>query len=911
MVVLSNQFQLGKMLLCLPFALYVLVESQAGASAQVVSDTTLPNNSIVTSNGNTIEITGGTTSGHNLFHSFEQFSVLTGNTAVFNNAAAIENIISRVTGDSVSNINGLIRANGTANLFLLNPNGIIFGPNASLDIGGSFIGSTADSLEFSDGSEFSAVDPQAPPLLTLNVPTGLQYGANPGDITVQGPGNHLFLNSDESVNRADRPVGLQVNPGQTLALVGGDVSLQGGNLTAAGGRIELGSVGGVGVVRLAADELGWALDYENVNDWQNIRLSQAASLEVSGNSGGHIRVWGQNVSLTGASAMLADTLGDGSRGSLNIRATDTVNVTGFSSPRSTSRISSDVAPGATGDGGGLRISARRLRVADGAQITTETFSSGNAGTLRVIVQELDIVGASPIGPSGLFTLVEPDATGQGGALTVKTERLRIADGGQIASSTFGRGNAGALTIDANEIELIGTSASNFSGLFANTEEEATGKGGALTIITDRLRILDGAQIIVSTFGEGNAGELTVRDSESIEAIGGSPRGPSGLFTASQRGTGNGGDLTIETDRLRLVNGGQIAAATRGSGNAGELTVRASESIELVGYTDQGRSGLFTIAVNGNGEGGNLAVFTDRLIVRDGAIISASNFPSNPALADGTGPAGNIDISAQSIQLENGGSITASTQEGGRGNIRINSQILAISGNTLIATDSQGREPGGNIGIDTTYLLAQDNSDITANADNANGGRVTISAQGIFGTEFQEDTTLESDITASSNRGAEFNGIVQLNTPEVDPSQVVVTLPNTLVDSSTQIAATCSGTVENRFVVTGRGGLPEQPTQILRDSTVWEDLRLATRGEALATTEGEQERGGHNLEPENAVPTSQIHTGISHVPLPTPHSPLIEAQGWVINSNGHVVLVSQVPEGTSNQSWYQPAQCGQS
>jgi filamentous hemagglutinin family protein len=581
-------------------------------------------------------IDGGAIRGTNLFHSFLEFNVDAGRGAYFNNPSDIQNIFSRITDSNPSNTLGTLGVVdsfdnlGTANLFLLNPNGIIFGPNASLDIGGSFIGSTANSLQFSDGSEFSAVDPQAPPLLTLNVPIGLQYGANPGDITVQGPGNHLFLNPDQSVNRADRPVGLQVNPGQTLALVGGNVNLQGGNLTAAGGRIELGSMGGVGVVRLVADELGWALDYENVNDLQNIRLSQAASLEVSGNRGGRIRVWGQNVSLTGASAMLADILGDGSRGSLNIRATDTVHVTGFSSPLSehqfTSCISSDVAPGATGDGGNLRISGRRLRVTDGAQITTETFSSGDAGTLSVIVQKLDIIGDSPIGPSSLLTIVAPGAIGQGGALTVKTERLRIADGGQIAASTFGPGDAGALTINANEIELIGTSASNSSGLFANSEAEATGQGGTLMITTDRLRILDGAQIIAGIFGEGNARSLRVQ-AQSIEAIGGSPRGGSGLFTIS-RGRGNGGNLTIETDRLRLIDGGQIVVATEGSGNAGELTVKASKSIELVG-TDQGRSGLFASAVNGNGEGDNLAVFTVQLIVRDGATINASTISSNP------------------------------------------------------------------------------------------------------------------------------------------------------------------------------------------------------------------------------------------------------------------------------------------
>lgn len=197
------------------------------ALAQIQRDGTLGSeSSIITPkliDGQSIDqIDGGAVRGTNLYHSFEQFSVSAGSTAHFNNAINIQNIISRVTGNSISNIDGILKANGTANLFLINPNGIVFGSNASLNIGGSFVASTASSLNFADGTKFSATSPQTTPLLTLSVPIGLQFGATAAPIR-----NQSQAKPDGAVNIFRQGVGLQVQQGKTLALIGGDITLEG------------------------------------------------------------------------------------------------------------------------------------------------------------------------------------------------------------------------------------------------------------------------------------------------------------------------------------------------------------------------------------------------------------------------------------------------------------------------------------------------------------------------------------------------------------------------------------------------------------------------------------------------------------------------------------------------------------
>ena len=268
--------------------------------AQIVPDTTLPTNSIV-GGGLLFTITGGTAANTNLFHSFSQFSLINGETAFFDNPLAIQNILVRITGGNISSIDGVIRANN-ANLFLINPNGIVFGQNASLDIGGSFLATTANSVRFLDGSEFraNASTQTTSPLLLVSTPVGLQFnGTTNGAIAAQGLGVGLDYRPPDflEILRFPNPP-LGVSSGRTLAFVGGDINLQGAKLTADSGRIELGSVVGSGFVAIAQTASGWLLNYDNAPNLGNIRLEQAALVDVSGiNGGGSIQVQGRQVTL--------------------------------------------------------------------------------------------------------------------------------------------------------------------------------------------------------------------------------------------------------------------------------------------------------------------------------------------------------------------------------------------------------------------------------------------------------------------------------------------------------------------------------------------------------------------------------------------------------------------------------------
>ncbi|MGI8503458.1 MAG: filamentous hemagglutinin N-terminal domain-containing protein [Hassallia sp.] len=761
---------------------------------QVVPDASLPVNSVVTVNGNNFTITGGTQAGGNLFHSFSQFSIPTNGSAFFNNAQTIQNIISRVTGSSASNIDGILRANGTTNLFLLNPNGIVFGPNARLNLGGSFIASTATSLNFADGTKFSATIPQNTPLLTVSVPIGLQFGENPHRILVQGNGQGL-RSMDAPI--IDTQNALRVQPNQTLALVGGDVVLEGGTLKTAGGRIEIGSVAAPGLVSLIPTSNGFSLNYDNVSSYEDIQLSRAATVDASGAGGGDIQLRGRRITLQGGSQIESSTLNTAPGGTLRVTASELVEISGSTAdnPQDNRRFPSS--------------------------LSTDNREAGQIP----------------------------------GELTINTRQLIVRNGARISASTLRAGSGGNINVNASEsVQLIGTGISpgglRSSGLSVQTR--GAGNAGNLTINTRQLIIRDGAEASASTFGRGNGGIVSVKASDSVEVS----------------GTSANGQL-----RSRLV---------AGVGNPADILRDGSPP-----------------PASATGRGGNLAIATRNLNVVDGAIVAVSSRSTAPN-AQG---AGNLEVTAKNIRLNNQGAISAETFSGQGGNItlqvedflllRRNSQISATAG-----TAQKGGN-GGNITINAAFVISapQENSDITANAFSGQGGRVTINASDIFFLEplsrdelsqllgtsdslsgtLRDRTKLDpnrlqtNDITAISQDNPNLNGQVNINTPDIDASRGLIALPTVVVNSPRLAGSNCNafiGKKGSEFTITGRGGLPLSPDDFLSSDVVWSDTRLA----AITTQR------------------QDLNTTTGKVVAPEPVA-IVPATGWVFNNKGEVTLIS--------------------
>jgi filamentous hemagglutinin family protein len=351
-----------------------------------------------------------------------EFSVPTGGTAYFNNAEDIQNIMTRVTGGSGSNIDGLIRANGNANLFLINPNGIIFGANASLNVGGSFVASTANAVQFGNIGFFSATDKNIPsPLLTIN-PSALLFNQINQNATIQNNSVEPAFTDPAGFNA----FGLQVPEGKSLLLVGGNVSLDGGRLNASGGRVELGGLAEPGTVALGVDGDNLSLIFPENVARASVSLTNQAGVFVNGAGGGNIAITARNLEILEGS-FLSGGIGQGLGAPETVAGDITLNATGEIKVAGTGSVVANlVRLGSQGNGGNITIDSGSFSLRDGAQLSASTFGQGNAG--NVTVRALDAVS---LADAYIFSTVEAGGVGKGGNIDIHAATLSLIDGAQI------------------------------------------------------------------------------------------------------------------------------------------------------------------------------------------------------------------------------------------------------------------------------------------------------------------------------------------------------------------------------------------------------------------------------------------------------------------------------------------------
>ncbi|MCF2146577.1 filamentous hemagglutinin N-terminal domain-containing protein [Desmonostoc muscorum LEGE 12446] len=624
--------------------------------------------------------------------------------------------------------------------------------------------------------------------------------------------------------------------------------------------------------------------------------AQIATTSFSSKDSGNVNIQASNFFLTDRAFIDATTFGQGKGGDITMNVAKLIELVGIDGQFNTGIFSETTA---TGKAGNITINAEKLVIRQGAYISTISSGQGQAGNLSVKTTEsVELLGtrmfrAGVYISSGLFTINEIGSQ-PAGDLTISTRRLIVEDGGQASAETYADGKGGNLTVKATEfVKVAGVSPNGFFTSRLGALTIGKGNAGDLTINTGTLILQNGGQISVTTGGKGNAGNLIIHASEAVELSGKPPVGErlTGLYArvALQEATGKGGQININTPLLSVIDGATIQTTTVGNGDAGNINLNVQNRITLSGKD----TGLSANSRKGSiGNSGNIFIDSQKLIIQNGAQILVNS--------QGNGRGGNIEIAASDVTLNNG-TISATTASTRGGDITLNAQDLLLLRNgsqisTTAGTAGAGGD-GGNIFINTPFIVAvpQENSDITADAFEGNGGNINILTQGIFGIEPRNQKTSLSDITASSQFGVA--GQISINTPDIDPGGGLVELPSTVIDASEQITQNlCQQSVGSTFVVTGRGGLPTNPSLALTPPGV----RVGLVEPTSSTITQAQSTNKYSVSNHPQTPTGEKAKMTN---------PIVEAQGWEINHKGEIMLTAYNSTATNYQNyWRSPTSC---
>lgn len=769
------------------------------------------------------DITGGTRPGDgpNLFHSFGDFNVPANNIANFLNDTGLptSNILGRVTGGDISNVFGTIQTTGfmNANLFLMNPAGFLFGPNATVNVGGMVSFTSADYLKLADGARFNAIsNATADALLTASPVAAFGFlGSDPGAITVQGSQ-------------------LTVSDGQGISLVGGNITVQSGTLdngalqpakfTAPGGQINLVSVVSPGEVPTAD-----FLPASGVTGG-NITLAEGATIGVSGvsdNAAGTVRIRSGSFVMDNA-IISADTVNaPGAPIAIDIQVTDNLSISTVDVPAMTA-----ITTG-TGNAGEIRISSGSMDVTATtgesflfAAIDTHTSGLGHAGSVNITTDHLTVTGdpfsggtlfidSGTSGPNpgrggdvsitagtielqntfistGNFTAFFMDQGGIGtaGNVNITADRLHMTLSSIVTDSEdfvspAGVGTAGDITVIAHDMNLDNSGFSsdgqlrggaitiNADTLTAVDSQIVThtnqSTGGALTLTGNVIELTNGSNLVSSTGGNGDAGFITVTGTDHVGLLRATRTDrPSGIFSNSSGdfGTlGNAGAITINTPRLEMTGGARINTTSATSGHGGNVTINATDSIAMSGET----GGLFPEPLFSLGTIQPSGIFT----------LSIGGHCTGPC-----GNAGNISITTNTLTMGTGSQINSGTSSSGQGGeISINASNTITMSGTLstgqpggIQSRSIGADPdagaGGNIGLTAGQSVTISNGAAVSASSTGPGntGNIQINAGNQFAMTNSSVTTEASQASGGTIKITTTpSGMVQLTDSTISAS----------------------------------------------------------------------------------------------------------------------------------------------
>ncbi len=681
----------------------LLVSTQAAAEITTDGSVGAATNVDLIDNTYTIPQSLGTTSGNNLFHSFSQFNVETNTTADFTGSTNIQNIFSRVTGGNPSNIDGTLRSSiQGANLYLMNPYGIIFGPNATLDITGSFYATTADSLLFEDGLEYNGRETTLP--LAFSVVPVEAFGFSSNEpASIYSNGAKLHLNSDKTLGLVGGEINLSTNP---------DDFFDGTRISTQGGQVQMLSAKSPGQIKADVDQIN--LD-EDLDAYGDISFYET-SVDVSGEIAGRVVIRGGNLTMDSFSEITAESYGETDAtnnypSTIDVAVTDSINMDFFS------RLSTEVAPFALTDTKGIMLKAKHINLRDSdIQTSAQIFSEGKSGDIVLEAETITSSGSNitsqtrgfeaasaiqlnatesiSLESSNISTTTHSDFNNSGD-IRITTKELSANDNSEIMTLTRADGNSGNITVDATSVNL-----DEHTNIV--TESRSSGDAGNISLNSESMQLLDGARIASGASSTGRTGNLDIKADEILI------RGPqtsddpfisdfTGMFTSVSNAEGGGGNIDITSQKLTLDDRGKIAVINIETGNSGELNINSGTIDVLSG------SVITTESVGATeGNGGDLIIEADTINVV--GFHDDPNYDEQGELNDfdrseissvGTeirnapGKIGDIHITSKDLNILNGAAIVSSSEvsTSGTGSIFINTENLKVSGVNSMRVDA--------------------------------------------------------------------------------------------------------------------------------------------------------------------------------------------------------------------------------